>query len=284
MRPKITVICLIFLVVVTSGCTSDGMLSLEKVNDGEIIEKTSHSGEVLEHDFVGLTNKNSVVTHERPPHAVTDDEPIKINGKFYEIKKNRTGEINVTNAVYTARATDEESNFDGRFTMNDLKIVRPGFEFTEEDESINLTFSTLYTEEERSNSALLNKTSLVAEREDINVKFTRQSLERKTAGLYNYSKKLVANSSQEYVDKIKEKYLVRPEFPESSEEILNDAMREQNYYDSSSEKIRKLSEIFDELRGLKAYSRDDTSGEWLIEYRNSTYWTEASWIGLEEYS
>jgi len=279
MKSKLFPIFLLGLVVASSGCSADTSLSVDHADDEEIIERTSFSSNGLQYDFYKLVNQNSVITHENPPAMISNEKPVRINNSLYQIKRNETGKINTTVAVYNAESAEKGSDIGYNFTERDKEIVEPALNFASDGHSSRLTFKARYTQEEAENSVLLNEESLKVSRNGSTEKLNREKKEQETVKTYKYSKDKVANSTQEHADKIRKNYQVKPNFSNSSEKLVEEALRQGNIYDRKGEDIKRL---FEELKAVQPYETDHKRGTWLVEHENKTYWIKASWPGLNQ--
>lgn len=119
-------------------------------------------------------------------------------------------------------------------------------------------FDEIYVREE-------NTTFLLEKEEVINV----------TTEVYNYSSRRVANTTEEWAEKLKEKYMISLDTSNHSRGFLENATR--GYYGEETPEFINTVNI---LRDKKAYRETEKSGRWLVNYGNNTYWVEASWNNL----
>lgn len=277
MKSKLFPIFLLGLVVASSGCSADTSLSVDYADDEEIVERTSFSSDGLQYDFYKLVTQDHIVTHRRPPAMISNEKPVRINNSLYQIKRNETGKINTTVAVYSAETAEKGSDVGYNFTERDKEIVEPALNFASDGHSSRLTFKARYTQQEAEKSTLLNKKSLTVSRNGSSVELNRERKEQETVKTYNYTKHKVANSTQEYADKIRKNYQVKPNLSNSSEKLVEEALKQGSIYDRKGKDIKTL---FKELKAVQPYEKDHKRGTWLAEHENNTYWIKASWPGL----
>lgn len=281
MKSKPVLLVLLTLVVVSSGCSADSSLSVSNAGDKEVVEKTSFSSEGLQYDFNKLVNQDYVITHRKPPSMISDEKPVRINNTIYSIQRNETGQINTTVAVYSVKSADQGRDVGYSFTERDKEIIEPAINFAEDDHPSSLRFKARYTKKEAENSVLLREKSLTVTRDGTSIELNREKKEQETVKTYNYTKQKVANSTQEYAEKIRKNHQVKPNFSKSSEKLIEKALKQGTIYDRKGKDIKQL---FKELRAVKPYETSHKRGQWLIEHKNNTYWVQASWPGLNQES
>ena len=273
-------VSLLFLVVISSGCVSpDARLDMREVNDSELSELTSEDFSRLDPELQSVFTSNKSMTTASLPYDVDHkDEPVFLNGSFYSVDGEVVDSVKRLRVEFIGREVDSSNESSVNFSERDMEIYRKAVRL------VNMTdyrvedmlFGADYNPEEYSKSKIVNHETVSITEGNVSVVLEKHDVSNVSREVYNYSLTRVANSTEDWTEQLKEKYLTTLDPSNHSSEFLMNAT--DSYYGDETEEFINTVKI---LKESKAYNLEEYGGKWIVEYRNGTYWTEASWDDLE---
>ena len=278
-RPLICV-SLLFLVLLSSGCVSpDARLDLREVNDSELSELTSEDFSRLEPELQPLFVENNTVTTATPPYDVDDKcEPVVYKGNYYRMDGEVVDTVRRVRVEFIGKEVDSSNKSSVVFSEKDMEIYGKAVRL------VNMTdyrvedmlFGADYTPEEYNDSEIVHHDEVSITEGNVSVVLEKHDVSNVSREIYNYSLTEVANSTKDWADQLEERYLTTLHPSNHSNEFLMNAT--DSYYGEETSEFIKTVKI---LKDRKPYSLGEYGGKWIAEYKNKTYWIEASWDDLE---
>lgn len=273
-------VSLLFLVVISSGCVSpDARLDMREVNDSELSELTSEDFSRLDPELQSVFTSNKSMTTASLPYDVDHkDEPVFLNGSFYSVDGEVVDSVKRLRVEFIGREVDSSNESSVNFSERDMEIYRRAIRSANmtQYEEADAVFGVDFTPEEYSKSEIINHDKVSITEGNVSVVLEKHDVSNVSREVYNYSLTRVANSTEDWAEQLKEKYLTTLDPSNHSSEFLMNAT--DSYYGDETEEFINTVKI---LKESKAYNLEEYGGKWIVEYRNGTYWTEASWDDLE---
>ena len=283
LKRPLVFLSLLSLVIISSGCVApDARMDLREVNDEELAELTTEDFSYLQQMNPGIRsaflNGSSKSTADIPYDVREHDEPVEFNGSYYEIDQKKIGETEEVSVRYIGERLDSDKETEVNFSAKDEDILdqiryqarRSEYEAPER------IFGGDYTPEEFRKSNIVDFDEVYVIEENTAFLLEKEEVRNVTTEVYNYSSQRVANSTGEWAEKLREESIITLDPSNHSREFLRNAT--EGYYGEETPEFINTVEI---LRGEKAYRETEKSGRWIVNYRNNTYWVEASWDSLE---
>jgi hypothetical protein len=274
---------LLSLVIVSSGCVApDAGMDLREVNDEELAELTTEDFSYLQQMNPGIRseflNGSSKSTADIPYDMREYDEPVEFNGSYYRIDRSKIGETEEVSVRYIGERVDSDKETEINFSEKDKEIldqVRYQAQRSEY-EAPERIFGGDYTPVQFRKSNIVDFNEIYVSEENITFRLQKEEVRNVTKEVYNYTSRRVANTTEGWTEKLREEYMITLDPSNHSREFLRNAT--EGYY---GEEPPEFVYTVKTLRDKKAYRESEKSGRWIVNYRNNTYWVEASWDSLE---
>jgi len=270
----------LFAVVLTSGCISaDARLDMRPLDDRELADLTSEDYSNLDVELKKVFNENNSLSTAYLPYDIRDyGEPVMYHGSYFKIHRELAGEVKRVSVRFLGEEVNSSRSTDLNLSEKDERLVNQsiGHARAEGFDMPKSVFGVEYTPEEFERSSLKKREKLYVQRENTTLLLERQEVENVTRELYNYSTRKVANSTQQWTETVKERYVSTPHESNHSSELLRNAT--EGYYGEETEEFKNTVEV---LKKKPAYRMTDNSGTWIVNYSDQIYWLEASWTDLE---
>ncbi len=281
-RPLVS-LCLLFFVVISSGCVApDARMDMRDVDNEELTDFTTEDFSYLQQmnpDMRPVFLEGSPKSTADMPYDVRENgEAVSFNGSFYRIDRNQVGKKEEVIVRYWRERVDSNKETEINFSEKDEEILdQIRYQAQRTDyKAPKRIFGGDYTPEEFRKSSIVNFNKLYVSENNVTFRLEKEEVRNITTEVYNYTSRKVANTTDEWAEKIKEEYMIALDPANHSEKFLRNAT--QGYY---GEETQEFIDTVNILRDKKAYRKTENSGTWIVNYRNNTYWVEASWDSLE---
>ncbi len=278
--------------VALAGCSAAGSLSMEEASDAEIAETASHpaivENPVPDNDRAvvrrAVENGSATATARNPP--VERDLPFAYEGRYYAIDWNVTGTepgTAVDVAVdYNGTAPAEETVAFEALSERDRKLLGGLFppRTDRRKDGYEIGVGGTYTLPETDRSVLLSGEYSAVRYNGTVYPFEVRDQEGVTLNRYRYTASIVADSTAEYADQLREEHLFTLSgLSEAERSVVSEAIDDGNYYaESDDEAFRGVLETFD---GRSAIEADEYDGTWLVRYEGEVYVVRLSYGGFD---
>lgn len=292
-RRVLATLGLLALVVLT-GCSAAGSLSMEAADDAEIAEAASRPAVVESHGpddqavvREAIENGSGTATATEPP--VDRGLPFVYSDTYYEVNWNVTGtelgtafvvgvDLNGTASVDETVAFEELSEHDRQLlgssisaTTADEDRLRPGPEISVFEE---------YTMAETNSSVLLSSEYSAVRYNGTIYPFEINERENVALSRYRYTVSTVADSTAAYAQQIREKHLITLSGLSEDEKVVVNEAIDGVYYaeDTDDEAFRSVMDYFPAESAIDAES---FGGTWLVRYDGEVYVADLSYGGFD---
>ena len=274
---------ILFLVIISSGCVApDARLDMRDVNDEELADLTTEDFSYLQQMNPGIAseflNGSSKSTADIPYDVREYDQPVEFNGSYYRIDRIKIGETEEVSVRYIGERVDSDKETEINFSEKDREILdQVGYQARRSDhEAPERIFGGDYTPEEFRESNIVDFNEIYVSEENTTFLLKKEEVRNVTTEVYNYTSRRVANTTEEWAEKLKREYMITLDASNHSKEFLRNAT--EGYYGEETPEFVNTVKV---LRDKKAYRETEKSGRWIVSYRNNTYWVEASWDEIE---
>lgn len=276
---------LVALLAVTAGCSAEGSLSMEPVDDVELAEEASESV-VSERDTdralvrAAIENGSATTVAERPP--VEERLPFRHEGRFYDVSYTETG-------TEPGHAADIRIDYNASSVEGDvvdyeelpavdraaLSRLVDRIEFPEDRLQPGYDFGTgrVYTEDEANSSVLVTTQEYDAVRYEGQVYPIRVDSDPETLTVYRYESTLVADSATAYAGELRHRYEFELSgLSDAEREVVEGALNDTNYIESDDNE--GFASLVDRFRSHEPVIQDDYYGYYVVDYEGQRYWVE----------
>jgi len=282
LQSPLFLLMLVSLVIVSSGCVApDARLDMRDVDNEELAELTTEDFSYLERMNPGIRsaflNGSSRSTADIPYDVREYDEPVEFNGSYYRIERSKIGETEEVTVRYIGERVESNKETEVDFSEKDKEIldqIRHQARRSEY-EAPKRIFGGDYTPEQFRKSNIVDFNEIYVSEDNITFHLKKQEIRKVTTEVYNYTSRSVANSTGEWAERLREEYMITLDPSNHSREFLRHAT--EGYYGEETPEFINTVSI---LRNKKAYRETEKSGRWIANYKNNTYWVEASWDSL----
>ena len=277
------VLMLVSFVIVSSGCVApDARLDMRDVNDEELAELTTEDFSYLQQMNPGIRsaflNGSSKSTADIPYDMREYDEPVEFNGSYYRIDRSKIGETEEVSVRYIGERVDSDKETEINFSEKDKEILdQVRYQARRSDyEAPERIFGGDYNPVQFRKSNIVDFNEIYVREENSTFLLEKEGVRNVTKEVYNYTSRRVANTTEEWTEKLREEYMITLDHSNHSREFLRNAT--EGYYGEETPEFVNTVKV---LRDKKAYRETEKSGRWIVNYRNNTYWVEVSWDSLE---
>jgi hypothetical protein len=283
LQSPLFLLMLVSLVIVSSGCVApDARLDMRDVDNEELAGLTTEDFSYLQQMNPGIRSaflNGSINSTVDIPYDVREyDEPVEFNGSYYRIYRSKIGETEEVSVRYIGERVDSDKETEINFSEKDEEILdQIRYQAQRSDnEAIERIFGEDYTPEEFRKSNIVDFNEIYVREENTTFLLEKEEVRNITTEVYKYTFRRVANTTGEWAEELKERYMITLDTSNHSWEFLENATR--GYYGEETPEFINTVSI---LREKKAYRESEKSGRWIVNYRNDTYWVEASWDDIE---
>lgn len=287
-RRKLLGLLLVGLLAATAGCSSQGSISMDAVDDESLAEQgsinvtTEDPGQERALVRDAIENGTTTVVDRSPP--VDRALPFRHDGGFYDLSYTENGtqqgyavDIRID---YNASSVDGdvvdledlpavdraafERLMDVRGSEDSLdELLQPGYDY-----GIDLA----YSENQTNVSALVTEQEYDAIRADkvypIDVRSNPE-----TMTVYEYESTLVAESVTEYATTLRERHEFELSgLSDAERDVLGGALNGTNYIEDGDND--GFDSLVDRFQAHQPVVSDGDSGEYVVRYENRVYWVE----------
>jgi len=276
---------LVALLAVTAGCSADGSLSMNPVDDAELATEASNE---LPEDRTGgdgsvvrraVENGSATATGEHPP--VDEGLPFRHDGQFYAVNYTETGtepahrvDVQVdyngsadgSVVAYEDLPAVDRRTLDGVLGRGDVveNRLQPGYDFGT---------STVYRESEAASSAFVGDWSHDAVRYEGKTYPVSVDVEETTLTVYRYEATPVANSSEAYARQLRDRYEFELSgLSEAERSVVDEALNDTKYLESSDNE--GFASLVERFRAQDAVTETEYRGSYVVSYDGQLYWVE----------
>lgn len=277
---------LVALLAVTAGCSAEGSLSMQPVDDSELAAEASTelTEDPPDRDRAvarnAIANGSATAVGEHPP--VDEALPFRHQGRFYAVNYTEADtkpgyEVNVR-IDYNASSVDGEvvayddlSAVDRRLLDDALRRtdlpeerLQPGYDF-----GVGHT----YTDGEADSSVLVGDHEYDAVRYEGEIYPIAVSVERTTLTVYRYEATVVANSSEAYARQLRDRYEFELSgLSDGEREIVEDALNDTSYMENDDNEA--FASLVDRFRAHEPVEETEYRGSYVVRYDGQLYWAE----------
>lgn len=278
-----------------AGCASAPTATLEMtpVSDAEIARRATHRtppANAPEYDVLrqAVTNGTAVYsdtrasTPENRPSSIPTNTNFVFNGSVYRLSADVTDTHPVTVYRYTVDPPDGEVDESETIRYEDLPEIDKQKLSMANPDVIGFSTSFQYTATERENSALVPAPdhSVIVWGPDTRGRMTIDDSSEAEVKTYRYTSTEVNPSAAAYGAQIRKEYVFTlSDLPSSERDILEQVLDEEGSYTvahdrSTPEALTKLADRFRPQTKLSGASEADAvSGNYLVRYGGTVYWT-----------
>jgi hypothetical protein len=290
-RRTILGFALVALLAVAAGCSANGSLQMEPVDDAELAAEASHSVADQrpdhERDFVSqvIQSGSATVTDRHPP--VDEELPFRYQGGFYDLSYTETGtepgydvgvEIDYNASSVDGEVVDYEKlptvdrraltellrPIDEDALDRDAMRLEPGYDF-----GVGFT----YTEDEAESSVLVSTQEYDAIRYEGETYPVRVDADSETLTVYRYESTVVAESAGEYARQLREDYAFELSgLSDAEREVVDGALNDTNYIEESDNE--GFDSLVDRFRAHEAVVETEYDGHYVVRYDGKLHWVE----------
>jgi hypothetical protein len=263
-----------------AGCAHPaGGLQMRAVDDAELAAAASRNFSEAPppiRELVGDAVTDSATVEDTAPPVETD-LPVVRDGRYYKLSRTVVKERSVT--VYDVEIDYDPADASGdavayadlpaadRAAVDELLPPRDG-----EGEGYERGAGVRYTDAEAANSTLVGSETLVAV-DGVRHRVRAGDPHEMTVETYRYTAERVADTAEGYATHLRERYLLSfDDLPERERSLLETAI-EEGYYAESPD-AAAFEAVVERLFARPAVTRTEYVGNWLVRYRNTTYWVD----------
>jgi hypothetical protein len=278
-------IALVALLAVTAGCSADGSLSMDPVDDAALAEEASvdlpdepdGDGAVVRR---AVENGTATAVGERPP--VTEELPFRHEGRFYAVTHTTAGtepghEVTVR-VDYNASSVEGDVVDYGDLPAVDRRLLADALERTEFPEErlqpgYDFGVGDTYTDGEGESSAFVAGRTVDAVRYEGEVYPVDVRVEETTLTVYRYEATPVADSPAAYGRHLRETYaFTLSGLSDAEREVVESARNDTHYVEGTDEE--GFASLVDRFRDRSAVQETDYRGSYVVRYEGQLYWVE----------
>jgi len=287
-------LALVALLAVTAGCSADGSLSMEPVDDRELAEEASM--ELPEEPDAGdealiaraIENGTATVVEQRPP--VVEQTPFRYEGRFYAVNHTEVGtesghEVDVRIDFNASSVEGEVVDYedlpavDRRLLADVLERsnvpderLQPGYDFGTGE---------IYTETEGESSVFVGEPTVDAVRYEGEAYPVEVDVEATTLTVYRYEATTVAESPESYANQLREQYAFTLSGLSEAEESVVAEARNGTFY-AENEDNEGFASLVSRFRDRQAVEETDYDGSYVVRYDGQLYWIEMNYGSYDE--
>ena len=288
-RRKLLAFALVALLAATAGCSGEGSVSMDPVDNNSLAEQASSDLDTLQpgqdRALVRDAIRNGTVTavDDRPP--VDQQQTFSYDGGFYDISYAETGTqqgyavelgvdynaSTVEGAVidYADLAAVDQRAVDGLLDRPEPPedVLEPGYDFG---------VVGTYTENQTDPSVLVADQEYDAVRYEGETYPVGVEATPETLTVYRYNSTVVAETAAEYATSLREQYEFElSNLSENERGILENALNGTNYIEDSDNS--GFDSLVDRFRTHQAVEETDDTGEYVVRYEGQVYWVEVNY-------
>lgn len=280
---------LVALLAVTAGCSADGSLRMQPVDDEGLADEASNElrDDELDRDAAivrdAIENGSTTVVDDRPP--VEEELPFRHQGRFYDVSYTEAGtepgydvgiEIDYNASSVEGEVVDyEELPAVDRRALTDLlrpidrdeERLEPGYDFG---------IGSTYTEDDAESSVLVPTQEYDAIRYEGETYPIRVDSDSETLTVYRYGSTLVAESAGEYGQQLREEHEFElSDLSDAEREVVDNAINDTNYIEDSDNE--GFDSLVDRFRAHDPVAETDYDGQYVVRYDGQLYWAEMNY-------
>jgi hypothetical protein len=269
-----------------AGCSAEGSLSMDRASDQVLAETASRPVEDNAVIRRAIANDSAKTTARSPP--VNRGLPFTHQESYYKIDWTATGSQVATSVSlgidYNGSAPSASTvNYDD-LSPRDRKflegVLPPKTE--RRTEGYELGTGGVYIEAERNRSVLLSEEVKAVHFEDETYPVVIET-EPTTLRTYRYTVTTVANSTEAYVEKLRERHLFTLSgLSEAERSVVDEAITEEGSYYAESDDDDAFRGVLEAFDGQPAIEGDEYRGVWLVRYDGEVYVAKLSYNGFED--
>jgi hypothetical protein len=276
---------LVALLAVTAGCSADGSLSMQPVDDAGLATEASDE---LTDDPSGddgslvrrvIENGSATVVARDPP--VDEHLPTRHEGRFYALNYTETGtesahrvtvEVDYNGSAdgsvvaYEDLPAVDRRTLDGALGRGDVveDRLQPGYDFGT---------SAVYRESEAASSAFVDDWGHDAVRYEGETYPVSVDVEETTLTVYRYEATPVADSSEAYARQLRDRYEFElSDLSEAERSVVDEALNDTKYLESSDNE--GFASLVERFRSQDAVVETEYRGSYVVRYDGQLYWVE----------
>jgi hypothetical protein len=277
---------LVALLAITAGCSADGSLRMQPVDDEGLADEASNDLAEQRPDrdsnivTRAIQNGSATAVDDRPP--VDEELPFRYQGRFYDLSYTEAGtepgyDVGVE-IDYNASSVDGEVVDYADLPAVDRRALaylvqrewargdtlQPGYDFGT---------GTVYTEEEAATSVLVPDQEYDAIRYEGEVYPIGVDAGEETLTVYRYEATQVAESHEAYAADLRDRYEWELSgLNESERDIVESALNDTHYVEESDDAA--FASLVDRFRAHESVEAVDYRGSYVVRYDGQLYWAE----------
>ena len=277
---------LVAVLAVTAGCSANGSLSMEPVDDRELAEEASRElpdePDARELSVIARAIENGTATTVERGVPEVEQLPFRHEGRFYAVNTTEAGtepghevdvriDYNASSVEGEVVAYDELPAVDRRLLDDALERtdlpeerLEPGYDFGVGD---------TYTEAESESSALVEGKTVDAVRYEGEVYPVDVRVEETTLTVYRYEATQVADSHESYARQLRERYAFTLSGLSDAEQSVVAEARNDTFY-AENDDNEGFASLVDRFQDHSAVEETDYRGSYVVRYDRQLYWVE----------
>lgn len=282
----------LLLLAVLAGCSAAGSLTMQQVNDVELAEEASRStslpeeGPVREERLAKRAIENGSTTAQGRDPPVESGLPFAHGGRYYNLSWTVTDREEAT-AVdvaidYNGSATSGEAVAYESLTARDRAVLEQLLPPRTDHRTDGYDFGVgaTYTRTQANRSVLLDGEHDAVGYEGETYPVEVDDSRTVTVRTYRYTATVVANSSSEYAEQLREEHLFTLSGLSQDERQVVEEAIDDRYYAEDTDDVAFRS-VLERFRGHEAIAEDEYEGLWVVGYDGEVYVAELSYGEFE---
>jgi len=288
-RRKVLALALFALLAAAAGCSAQGLISMEPVDDASLTERASTDITTLEPGQdralirAAIENGSATTVDHRPP--VDEQLPFRYEGAFYDIAYAEAGSqsgyeadigIDYNASSVDGTVVDYEDLPAVDRTALEILVTPPDIPEDKLEPGYDFGVEVTYTESEANASVLVPGQEYDAVRHEGEVYPISVEAAAEMLTVYRYESTLVADSVAEYATALRDSYEFELSgLSEAERDVLDDALNGTNYIEDSDNE--GFDSLVDRFRSHRAVAEDDFAGYYIVQYDGQRYWVEVDY-------
>jgi hypothetical protein len=285
-RRKLLGIVLVALLAAMAGCSGEGSISMDPVENDSLAEQASHEISVIDpgqdRSLVREAIENGSTTGVGSDPPVSGEFPLRYDGAFYNLSYaevgTQPGHVGGIRIDYNATSVDGEVvEYESlpaidRTTLNGL-LTLPEFPDSRLEPGYDFGIELRYTESDAEASVLVADQEYDAVRYEGETYPIEVEAESGAVNTYRYESTVVAETASEYATALREEYEFElAELSDAERDVLENALNDTNYIEDSDN--NGFDSLVDRFRAQRPVVDDGSSGSYVVRYDGQHYWVE----------
>jgi hypothetical protein len=288
-RRKVLAFALVALLAAAAGCSGEGSLRMDPVDDDSLADQASSDLDTLQpgqdRELVrdAIQNGTTTAVDDRPP--VDQQQIFSYEGAFYDISYTEAGTqqgyVAELRVDYNASTVEGEVIDYADLSAVDQRAVDPLLDRPEPPEEAlepGYEFEVVgtYTENQTDSSVLVPEQEYDAVRYEGETYPVGVEAFAETLTVYQYNSTVVAENAAEYATELREQYEFELSgLSENERSVVEDALNDTNYIDDSDNS--GFDSLVERFQSHQAVEETDDTGKYIVRYDGQVHWVEVDY-------